>query len=92
MNKKLLNLLFYIEWLLFNQQKISIFNCVQFNRIKVALLEYSLEKGIVDEYHAFIKPNKIPLGYTSQCMDCSKEVCLKKTIIYVKELIVITLT
>lgn len=40
---------------------------------EVALLEYSLEKGIVDEYHAFIKPNKIPLGYTSQCMDCSKE-------------------
>lgn len=42
--------------------------------IKVALLEFSLEEGIIDEYHAFIKPNKIPLGYTSQCMDCSKEV------------------
>lgn len=40
---------------------------------EVAIIEYSLKKGIVNEYHSFIKPNKIPLGYTSQCMDKSKE-------------------
>lgn len=40
---------------------------------EVALIEYSLREGIINEYNSFIKPNKIPLGYTSQCMDCSKE-------------------
>ena len=29
-----------------------------------------------DLHLEFIKPNKIPLGYTSQCMDTSKEVSL----------------
>lgn len=40
---------------------------------EIALIEYSLREGIINEYHSFIKPNKIPLGYTSQCMDKSKE-------------------
>lgn len=40
---------------------------------EIGLIEYSLQDGIIDEYHAFIKPNQIPLGYTSQCMDRSKE-------------------
>ena len=40
---------------------------------KVAILEYSLQNGIINEFHEFIKPNKVPLGYTGQCMDASKE-------------------
>ncbi len=41
---------------------------------EVALIEYTLKDGILKEYHSFIKPNQIPLGYTSQCMERSKEV------------------
>lgn len=40
---------------------------------EVAILEYSLQSGIINEYHEFIKPNTVPLGYTGQCMDTSKE-------------------
>jgi hypothetical protein len=43
---------------------------------EVALIEYTLANGIQREYHTFIKPNKIPLGYTSQCMERSREVRL----------------
>lgn len=40
---------------------------------EVGALEYSLKDGITREFHAFIPPNKIPLGYRSLCMDSSKE-------------------
>jgi protein maelstrom len=39
------------------------------NTKKVGLVEYSLKKGIIREYHSFIKPNEIPLGYRSKCME-----------------------
>lgn len=42
---------------------------------EVGLIEYSLLDGIgIDYYHSFIKPNKIPLGYTSRCMDSQRDV------------------
>lgn len=41
---------------------------------EVGIVEYSLEKGIQNEYHAFIKPSKIPLGYRSQCMETARDV------------------
>ena len=40
---------------------------------EIGALEYSLQDGITREFHAFIPPNKIPLGYRSKCMDSSKE-------------------
>jgi hypothetical protein len=37
------------------------------------LIEFSLEEGIKREYHSFIKPKRIPPGYTATCMDTSKQ-------------------
>lgn len=41
---------------------------------EVGLVEYGLEDGITAEYHSFIAPNKIPLGYLSRCMDSERDV------------------
>ncbi|CAF0711813.1 unnamed protein product [Brachionus calyciflorus] len=40
---------------------------------EVGAIEYSLKDGITNEFHAFISPNKIPLGYRSQCMESSRD-------------------
>ena len=41
---------------------------------EVGLVEYSLLDGITAEYHSFIHPNKVPLGYLSRVLDSSKDV------------------
>ncbi len=41
---------------------------------EVALVEFSIEQGITNTYHAFIKPNTVPLGYRSQCMESERDV------------------
>jgi hypothetical protein len=41
---------------------------------EVGLVEYSVHQGITNIYHAFIKPNEIPLGYRSQCMETERDV------------------
>ena len=41
---------------------------------EVGIVEYSLTEGITASYHSFIKPNKIPMGYLSKCMDSSRDV------------------
>ena len=33
-----------------------------------------MQEGIQDEYHAFIKPNPVPLGFRSRCMDSERDV------------------
>jgi len=40
---------------------------------EVGLVEYSLEEGITNTYHKFIKPGPIPPGYASMCKMNSKE-------------------
>lgn len=40
---------------------------------EIGVLEYSLQEGITREFHSFIPPNKIPLGYRSKCMDSSRD-------------------
>jgi hypothetical protein len=41
---------------------------------ELGLVEFSLQEGITNQYHTFIQPNKIPVGYRSQCMDSSRDV------------------
>lgn len=41
---------------------------------EVGLVEYSLADGITAEYHSFIHPNKVPLGYLSRVLESSKDV------------------
>jgi hypothetical protein len=41
---------------------------------EVALVEFSIEQGIINTYHAFIKPNQVPLGYRSQCMESERDI------------------
>jgi hypothetical protein len=48
--------------------------CPYFVLGEVGLVEYSLKAGITNEYHAFIRPNKIPVGYRSLCMDSSRDI------------------
>lgn len=40
---------------------------------EVGLVKYSLLDGIADEYHAFIKPNQMPVGYLSRCLESSRD-------------------
>ncbi len=37
------------------------------------MIEYSISEGIVNQYHAFLKPNTAPIGYRSKCKDEEKE-------------------
>lgn len=41
---------------------------------EVGIVEYSLQHGIIDYYHDFIMPNKLPIGYRGQCMEATKEI------------------
>jgi hypothetical protein len=40
---------------------------------EVSVVEFCLKNGILREYHSFIKPNLIPMGYRSKCMDTSRD-------------------
>ncbi len=40
---------------------------------ELGMIEYSLAEGIIDEYHTFIKPNTVPVGYLSKCLDSSRD-------------------
>ena len=39
---------------------------------EVAVTKFSIEKGIVETYHTFIKPGDIPRGYKYMCMETSE--------------------
>lgn len=40
---------------------------------EVGIVEYSLSDGVIGSYHAFIKPNTIPQGYLSKCIESSRD-------------------
>ena len=40
---------------------------------EISIVEFCLKNGIIREYHSFIKPNRIPIGYRSKCMDTSRD-------------------
>jgi protein maelstrom len=37
------------------------------------LVEYSIAEGVINHYHAYIKPNPAPMGYRSKCKEEEKE-------------------
>ena len=38
-----------------------------------AVVEFSLEKGIISQWHSILNPGLIPVGYRSQCIENSKK-------------------
>ena len=38
-----------------------------------AVVEFSLEKGIISQWHSILNPGPIPVGYRSQCIENSKK-------------------
>jgi hypothetical protein len=40
---------------------------------EVSVVEFCLKNGVLREYHSFIRPNRIPMGYRSKCMDASRD-------------------
>ena len=38
-----------------------------------AVVEFSLERGIISQWHSILNPGPIPVGYRSQCIENSKK-------------------